>query len=65
MSVRWVDDDSGALGAVQWEGDVGQVTARQAQSLTTIEKVSIAGVIISAVSLGVSLWHLYKKGDLL
>lgn len=32
--------------------------------LTTIEKASIASVVISAIALTVNLWYLAKKGEL-
>lgn len=70
MSIRWIEEsDLNTLGTpprgeFRWLGQT-PVTVQNHNALTTIEKTAIIGVVISAISLGVSLWHLAKKGQLL
>jgi hypothetical protein len=67
--VTWIEEESGMLGApVLWLGQdattVNHLNHQQNGKLTTIELISLAGVIISGVSLGLSLWSLATKGRL-
>lgn len=65
--VEWIEEDDGMLAGppVEWLGQSTTATAAPSNGrLSNIEMIALAGVIISGVSLGLSLWSLATKGSL-
>ncbi len=65
--IEWIEEQhSGMLGGYEPER-IGQATTQPAPTngrLTNIEMIALAGVVISGISLGLSLWSLATKGTL-
>jgi len=63
--VEWVEENDGMLAGppVEWVGQTATSTQPNGR-LSNIEMIALAGVIISGVSLGLSLWSLATKGQL-
>jgi hypothetical protein len=64
--VQWIEENDGMLAAppVDWVGQAATTSSKQNGRLSNIEMIALAGVIISGVSLGLSLWSLATKGSL-
>lgn len=64
MAVQWIDESRGMLGQEPEVMTAPTPPAPNNHRLTTIEKISIVSVMISAVALTVNLWHLAKNGKI-
>lgn len=64
--VQWIEENDGMLAGppVEWVGQAAQPQPTNGSRLSNIEMISLAGVIISGISLGLSLWSLATKGRL-
>lgn len=60
--VQWLPDPAGFLGQSESEEEQHPTLATK-KELSTVEKILLASVVISAVSLGVNLWKMSKGNE--